>query len=219
MKGTIGIIGAGVAGLAAAIRMAARGYRVDVFEKNAYPGGKLTAFQQGGFRFDAGPSLFTMPQYVDELTEVAGNPDLPAFTYQRLDTICHYFWEDGTRFPAFADPVRFSRVVHQELGVPASDIFRALEDSRRKYELTGRIFLEKSLHRAKTWLQPSVLRALWQIPRLDLFRSMHTVNGRLFEQPKMVQLFDRYATYNGSDPYQAPGLLNIIPHFEYHFGA
>ena len=219
MDKKIGIIGAGVAGLAAAIRMAARGYSVDVFEKNEYPGGKLTAFRLGDFRFDAGPSLFTMPHYIDELTKIAGASDLPPFTYQRLETICHYFWEDGTRFPAFADPVRFSRVVQQELGVPAADIFRALEDSRRKYELTGRIFLEKSLHRAKTWLHQDVLRALWQIPSLDLFQSMHAANSRYFKHPKMVQLFDRYATYNGSNPYHAPGLLNIIPHFEYSFGA
>jgi phytoene dehydrogenase-like protein len=63
----IGIVGAGIAGLAAAVRSAVAGHKVTVFEGNSYPGGKLTAFEKGGYRFDAGPSLFTMPQYVDEL--------------------------------------------------------------------------------------------------------------------------------------------------------
>ena len=67
----IGIIGAGIAGLAAAVRMANRGYDVNVFEANSYPGGKLSEFRANGYRFDAGPSLFTMPQYVEELFEIA----------------------------------------------------------------------------------------------------------------------------------------------------
>ena len=71
MKGAI-IIGAGIAGLATSIRLALKGYKVTVFEANSYPGGKLSAFELEGYRFDAGPSLFTMPQYVTQLFELAG---------------------------------------------------------------------------------------------------------------------------------------------------
>ncbi|HEY0246310.1 MAG TPA: FAD-dependent oxidoreductase, partial [Mucilaginibacter sp.] len=66
------IIGAGIAGIATAIRLAVKGYRVEVFEANNYPGGKLSELKQDGFRFDAGPSLLTMPQYIDELFTLAG---------------------------------------------------------------------------------------------------------------------------------------------------
>ena len=69
------VIGAGIAGIATAIRFAVKGFDVEIFEANAYPGGKLAEINLQGFRFDAGPSLFTMPQYVDELFELAGkNP-------------------------------------------------------------------------------------------------------------------------------------------------
>jgi len=61
------VIGSGIAGLASSIRLALKGYQVTVFEANAYPGGKLSAFSLGEYRFDAGPSLFTMPHYVTEL--------------------------------------------------------------------------------------------------------------------------------------------------------
>ena len=215
----IGIIGAGIAGLAAAVRMAAHGYEVDVFEANPYPGGKLSEFRLGGYRFDAGPSLFTMPMYVDELYRLAEPVKTPPLSYRRLDVVCHYFWEDGVRLHAHAAPEEFAREAADVLGVDPQAILRALADSRRKYELTGRTFLERSLHRPATWLSREVGSALLQLPSLDIFQSMHQVNQRQLQHPKLVQLFDRFATYNGSNPYRAPGILNIIPHFEHHFGA
>lgn len=199
--------------------MAAHGYEVDVFEANPYPGGKLSEFRLGGYRFDAGPSLFTMPMYVDELYRLADQVKTPPLSYRRLDVVCHYFWEDGVRLHAHAAPEEFARGAADVLGVDPQAILRALADSRRKYELTGRTFLERSLHRPATWLSREVGSALLQLPSLDIFRSMHQVNQRQLQHPKLVQLFDRFATYNGSNPYRAPGILNIIPHFEHHFGA
>lgn len=215
----IGIIGAGIAGLAAAVRMASRGYDVDVFEANSYPGGKLSELRASGYRFDAGPSLLTMPQYIDELFEIGGlKPDL-YFQYERLPVICQYFWEDGTQLTAFADKAAFAAEIEQKLGIPSARLEKALADSQRKYELTGNIFLEKSLHRLNTWLNKAAWKAMMQIPALDLFTSMNAVHQRQLRHPKLVQLFDRYATYNGSNPYKAPGILSMIPHLEYNIGA
>lgn len=215
----IAIIGAGIAGIASAIRLAVRGHEVQVYEANAYPGGKLSEFVQDGYRFDAGPSLFTMPQYVDELFRLAGEDPRQHFTYEQLPVVCNYFWEDGLQLSAFADEKQFADELHHKLGIEPGRLQALLADSHRKYQLTGRIFLEKSLHKAATWLSWPVLKAMIQIPRYDLFSNMNAVNTRLAGHPKLVQLFNRYATYNGSDPYRAPGLLTIIPHFEYGFGA
>lgn len=208
-----------MAGLAAAVRMAARGYEVDIFEVNSYPGGKLSEFELDGYRFDAGPSLFTMPQYVDELRTLCKPTRVPPLAYRRLDTVCHYFWEDGTRLHAHADREKFGAEIREQLGVSPDGVFRLLDDSAQKYELTGRTFLEKSLHRWRTWFTPEVGRALLSLHKLDIFRSMNRVNERFLKHPKLVQYFNRFATYNGSNPYRATGLLNIIPHFEHHFGA
>lgn len=215
----VAVVGSGVAGLAAAIRLRVRGDEVTVFETNSTPGGKLTEFYEGDYRFDAGPSLFTMPQFVDELFELAGKNPRDYFSYQRLDTVCRYFWEDGTRLSAFSDTERFAKEVEGQLGVTRHFLYKALEDSRVKYELTGKIFLFHSLHRLGTWFSMPVLKALLQIGRLHVFSTMNRVNERLAKHPKLVQLFNRYATYNGSNPYKAPGILTIIPHLEHHFGA
>lgn len=214
-----GIIGAGIAGLATAVRLAIRGESVTVFEKNNHTGGKLSAFQLGDYRFDRGPSLFTMPQYIDELFRLAGRNPKDYFQYQRLPNICNYFWEDGTRLQASADQEQFAREVEKVLGVPAQKVLDSLKDSASKYELTGSIFLEKSLHRWKTWWDKGVIKALLKIPQFDLFTTMNKVNHRMVNNAKMTQLLNRYATYNGSNPYKAPGLLTIIPHLEYHIGA
>lgn len=214
-----GIIGAGIAGLAAAVRMAKRGHEVHVFEANSYPGGKLSAFELDGYRFDAGPSLFTMPHYVDELFELFDKSPQDHFQYEKLPTVCNYFWEDGTRLSAFADPNAFAQETEDKLGVPSQKVLQLLQDSARKYEVTGRIFLEKSLHKVKTWTNWPVAKAMLKIPTLDLFTNMNKVHQRMVGHPKLVQLFNRFATYNGSNPYKAPGLLSIIPHFEHQIGA
>ena len=82
------IVGAGIAGIAAAIRMAVKGYAVDIYEANPTPGGKLAEVRGNGFRFDAGPSLFTMPQYVDELFTLAGKDPKAYFNYVKPETVC-----------------------------------------------------------------------------------------------------------------------------------
>lgn len=215
----IGIIGAGIAGLAAAVRLAAKGHEVEVFEANLYPGGKLSAFEQAGYRFDAGPSLFTMPSYVEELFRVAQRPIEGRFAYAKVPVTCRYFWNDGTHLVAWSDSERFAAEVERVLGVPAQRVLGYLALSEKKYRLAGHLFLEKSLHRWETWLNAQVLRALPFLPGFDLLTPMHRVNERWFEHPKLTQLFDRYATYNGSNPYKAPGMLTIIPHFEHRLGV
>lgn len=214
------VIGSGVAGMASAIRMAVRGHEVHVFEANPYAGGKLTGIEANGYRFDAGPSLFTMPEYFEQLFALAGKSFQDYCPYQRLDVITHYFYPDGTRFKAFGDRDEFANEALEHLGVPVRDTIDHLDQSKKLYELTHNIFLNKSLHTVKQQSAKEILKAGRYFRSLDLFRTMHQANKQRFRKySKMIQLFDRFATYNGSDPYQAPATLNVIPHLEHHIGA
>ncbi len=213
------IIGAGIAGIAAAVRLRCLGLEVEVFEANAYPGGKLAEITINGYRFDAGPSLFTLPEQVEELFQLAGKKTVDHFTYQQLATITHYFYPDGTRLTAHADLDRYVQEIEDKLGVSGQNVRDFLVDSRRKYELTAKVFLQSSLHKARTYFTKETARAVLHIGQLDLFSTMNAVNERRLQHPKLVQLFNRYATYNGSDPYQTPATLNIIPHLEHGIGA
>ncbi|MEO1053919.1 MAG: 1-hydroxycarotenoid 3,4-desaturase CrtD [Bacteroidota bacterium] len=213
------IIGAGISGIAASIRLKCKGYDVEVYEANDYPGGKLTAFSIDDYRFDAGPSLFTLPYLVDDLFRTAGKEPRDYFKYQRLDVSCHYFFEDGTRLQAYTDKQRLADEVSKKVGVEGDVVNKYLEKSRFIYEKAGKIFLEKSLHKLGTWLTKDVAKALLHINKYGLFRSMNDSNESFLQHPKLVQLFNRYATYNGSNPYEAPGILTSIPHLEFNEGT
>ena len=213
------VIGAGIAGIASAIRLANKGYRVEVFEANDYPGGKLSEIEQDGYRFDAGPSLFTLPELVEELFELAGERTEDHFQYQRLPVNCHYFYEDGTFVEAFADPEKFARELAQKTGEPAENVTQALQQSAFLYDRLADLFMKRSLHRWQTFANRQALRSYGSLPRLDFFRTMNRANVQRFQDPRVVQLFNRYATYNGSNPYETPATMNIIPHLEFNIGA
>lgn len=212
------MIGAGIGGLASAIRLQAKGYQVSVFEANNYPGGKLTQVGNDAYRFDAGPSLFTMPEKVDELLGLGGE-SVPAFEYERLDEVCRYFYEDGTQIQGWGDEDKFAREVEDKLHVPSSTVLKHLAESRFIFNTTNHLFLEKSLHKLKTYLSFETFSSFLKLPFLNINKSMNWVNEKNLKHPKLVQLFNRYATYNGSNPYVAPGILNIIPHLEFGRGA
>lgn len=213
------IIGAGIGGIATSIRLAKKGYKVDVYEQNSYPGGKLSVLEQDGFRFDAGPSLFTLPELVDDLVELQNENSNIEFPYKKLDESCRYFWEDGKKITAYTEPEKFGAEVEKVFNVPAKTITDYIKSAEFKYEKSARIFLEKSLHKPSTFLSKEILPALLNIYKFGLFESMNQVNQRKLREPKLVQLFNRFATYNGSDPYQAPGILTSIANLELNKGT
>ncbi len=203
--------------MAIAIRLASQGHKVQVFEKNAYPGGKLAELKLLGYRFDKGPSLFTMPKLVDELSEL-GNTE-GKFVYKKLENITHYFYEDGTKLIASSDKNKFAKDIAEILGEDKMAVLKHLSKSAFYYDTTAELFLNQSLHKIKNFINFKTLKGVFNAPRLALNKTMHQKNNSAFKNEKTVQLFNRYATYNGSNPYKAPALLNIIPHLEFGLGA
>jgi phytoene desaturase len=213
------IVGAGIGGIASAIRLANLGFKVSVYESNAFVGGKLSEFEQDGFRFDAGPSLFTMPFLVEELFWLSGKKPADYFKYIKLEETCRYFYDDGLELTGWCDQERFVREIVQKFGEDGKKVWRYLHQSAKKYEVTGGLFLDRSLHDWRTWVNASAFKAYLQIPRLGIFKTMHEENAQAFSDSRLIQLFDRFATYNGSSPYLTPGLLTMIPHLEHGIGA
>lgn len=213
------VVGSGIAGIASAIRLQIKGYDVTVFEKNAYPGGKLSTFDLGNYRFDAGPSLFTMPHFVDELFNLAGKNPRDYFNYIKHDKSCNYFWDDGTRLEADSNVAVFSKKVSETFNVPAGIIEKKLKKASFINETIGDLFLEQSLHQIKNFLNLKTIKAIFNINSLDINQSLHNTNLNDLKHPKLVQLFDRYATYNGSNPYKTSGIMGIIPHYEHNVGT
>jgi phytoene desaturase len=219
LKPKVIIIGAGIAGMASAIRFAVKGYEVNIFEATEKAGGKLGELELNGFRFDTGPSLFTMPQYVDELFKIAGKKPSDYFEYKKLDEICKYFYEDGLELTATADIDKFAQEIETKTRSTAKEFNDFLTKSSTIYDITHKVFLERTLHKIKSYLHWDTLKSVFRFLQIDSFRTQNEANKSFFKDERITQLFNRYATYNGSNPYQAPATLNVIPHFEYHFGA
>ena len=102
------IIGAGVAGLASAIRLACEGFAVSIFEKNSFPGGKLSHFSLGDYQFDAGPSLFTQPENIVELFTLANEPMEEYFQFEKVPVSCKYIFDNGIEINPNAEPEKFA---------------------------------------------------------------------------------------------------------------
>lgn len=146
------VIGSGIAGLATAIRLKSRGFDVDVFEANDYPGGKLKEKNEKGYRFDLGPSVFTMPHLLNELFELAGKNPRDYFSYSRLDTSFKYFFEDGKCITAFADREKFAKEIVEKTIDTEENFWRYIADVSTKYEITNEVFSENSLHVIRNYL-------------------------------------------------------------------
>lgn len=213
------VIGGGLGGLSAAIHLARRGADVTLFERNDRLGGKMNEWSADGYRFDTGPSLLTMPEVIAELLDVAGIPEADRPEVVPVDPICRYFWPDGSRLDAVTDVARM--IAEMERFSPGDALRYAdfLDYSRRIYDITAGVFLHTPVHEWRRLMTPDTLGRLARIHQIDPLRTMHRGVRRFFRDPRLIQLFDRYATYNGSDPFQAPATLNIIPWVEFGMGG
>ncbi len=215
----IAVIGSGIGGLATACRLVAKGHQVTVFEKNATPGGKISEINEKGYRFDTGPSLFTLPELVEELYAATGEPIPSTFEYKKLEVLCKYFYNSGENIVAWSDQQKFINECVQKTGEDPANITKYFKNAALIYKITADIFLFNSLHKIKNLLKVSVLKSLLQVHKIRFNKTMHGDNSSNFESPLLVQMFDRYATYNGSNPYKAPATLNVIAHLENNLGA
>lgn len=214
------VIGSGVSGMSIAIRLAKKGYQVTVFEANEKLGGKITRLEKDGFKWGFGASLLTLPELIDELFVLAGKNPKDYYHYQRLNPITRYFFPDKTVVNAYAEREKFANEIASKTTDSAESVINYLKRIENAFRLTENTFLHKSLHRLRTYLSLEALKIAALSPTtLGLFSTVHKRNALAFKDPRTIQLFDRYATYNGSNPYKAPGVLNIIAHPEFNQGA
>jgi len=158
-----------------------------------------------------------MPELIEELKHISNFKE--NFSYHRLNILTRYFFEDGTRVTATKSIPDFAEELSKKLNEEKSSVIEYLQRSASYYALTAGVFLEQSISRPGNFLNRRTLRALLGLFKLKLHLSMDEQNSRSFKNQKTVQLFNRYATYNGSSPYKAPALLTMIPHLEFGLGA
>lgn len=218
-KEKVVVVGSGIGGIAVALRLRSKGYDVVVFEKENNPGGKMNQIAWNGYRWDMGPSLFTLPYMVDELFSLFSKQASDYLKYQKLDVVCKYFFPDGVKINGFNTPDKFARECEEKTKVSRHVILDYLNDSKHIFNLTSPVFIFNSFHRINAKLIKSGIKILFNFGKLKAFKTMHEVNKTKLKESHLVQIFDRFATYNGSNPYKAPATLNVIPYLEHCLGA
>jgi 1-hydroxycarotenoid 3,4-desaturase len=209
------IVGAGVAGLVSAFALSARGLDVTVLERRDAPGGKMRQIALGSSRVDSGPTVFTMRWVFDELFAAAGRNLSDHVRLQPLETLARHAWDENSRLDLFADEERTADAIGWFAGAAEADGYRAFcHDSKRIYEILEKPFLRAPHASMSGLIGAGGFRGLMRLPQIKPFSSMWSALGQYFRDPRLQQLFGRYATYCGSSPYLAPATLMLVAHVE-----
>ncbi len=209
------VIGAGIGGLSAAIRLAVKGYGVTVYEKNPQVGGKMYEIREDGFRWDSGPSVITMRHVFEDLFRVAGKHLDDYLTFLPVEPLTRYFYPDGTVFDASANLTEMS---HRIAALDERDVegyLAYLSYAARIHRITGKVFI---------YDRPPTLRSFAKVPVQDWLKAdpLRTMQGAIeshVKSPHLRQFLGRFATYVGGSPYEAPATLNVIAHVELNGGV
>ncbi|NVO16890.1 MAG: phytoene desaturase [Rhodoplanes sp.] len=210
------VVGAGTGGLAAALDLAAAGISVTVVEAAAGPGGKMRAVMVAGCPIDAGPTVFTMRWVFDELLAAAGTTLEREVTLTPLDVLARHAWSERERLDLFADTERSEDAVGVFAGAAEARRFRGFcERAARIYRTLETPFLRGARCRSPLDLVRRLgLRRIPDLAAISPFATLWGALGDHFHDPRLRQLFGRYATYCGSSPFLAPATLMLVAHVE-----
>lgn len=205
------VIGAGLGGLSAAISLRQAGYDVTVFEKNAQIGGKLNVLKTGGYTFDLGPSILTLPGIFERLFERSGKRMRDYFAIRALRPHWRNFFADGVTVDLYPEPDKMAAEA-RKVGEPPENVARFLKYSADLFDLTNDGYFEQGLD---NWRDFARHYGPWKFWQFDLFRSMHQGVAAHFQTPYFRDIFDFFIKYVGSSAYRAPAFMNSLPTIQF----
>ena len=209
------VVGGGVGGLACAIDLARRGVVVTVLERAAAVGGKMRQVSVAGQAIDAGPTVLTMRWVFEGLFADAGASLAEQLTLRPLHTLARHAWQDGSRLDLFADVERTAAAIAEFAGPAEARGYRAFcKYTEAIHAQVAGPFIASARPTLPGLVGSLGLGGLRGVFKIDFHRSMWRALGDFFKDPRLRQLFGRYATYCGSDPFTAPATLNLIAHVE-----
>lgn len=209
------VVGAGIGGLVSAVDLASTGLAVTVLDRASDTGGKVRTVDVGGLVVDSGPTVLTMRWVFDELFAACGRRLEDYATLERAEVLARHAWPDGGRLDLFADHERSVDAVARLSGRAEADRYRRFCDyARGIFETVEDPFLRSQRPTVGSMLRHVGKIGFGAFARVDAHRSMWRALEGAFHDPRLRQLFGRYATYCGSSPFSAPATLNLIAHVE-----
>ncbi len=213
------VIGAGLGGISAAISLKAAGYDVEVFEKNSQIGGKLNVMEKDGFTFDLGPSIFTLPQFFQDLFERAGKK---MEDYVQLDAVTPHWrnlFENKPTIDLYQEEDLMRRELDKLPGDPEAHWreFKAfLTYGREQYDIVNDGYFDKGLDNLWEFISYYKLKLLGG--KIDYKNSMSESIHQRLSDPQLRMIFEYFIKYVGSSAMDSPGYMNLMPMIQFDYG-
>ena len=209
------VVGAGIGGLVAALQLAHRGFEVSVVDMADGPGGKMRALPLGAIELDAGPTVFTMRWVFDEILADLGLRLEDHITLQPLDVLARHAWENSDGLDLHADLERSVDAIGRFGGARDALGYRDFcRRAKRIFDTLKDSFIAASQPDPLTLSRRIGVARIGDLFGISPFSVMWKELGRYFHDPRLRQLFGRYATYCGSSPFAAPATLMLVAHVE-----
>ncbi|PSL25062.1 phytoene desaturase [Planomicrobium soli] len=218
MKKKVIVIGAGVAGLASAIRLQNAGYQVALYEKESTPGGKMNRVEVDGYKFDLGPSIVMMPEVYQELFELCGrNPD-DYIPMDKLDPMYRAYFSNAPTKPIdmSSDLVRLTKTIEAINPADVGGFFQYLHEAHKLYAYARYDILEKPFRRHRDFYNHAMSK------RNSNMRVLDTANqfiGRYIKDERLKQIISFQTLYIGISPYKSPSFYTMIPMLQFLYGV
>ena len=213
------VIGAGLGGISAAISLKAAGYDVEVFEKNSQIGGKLNVMEKDGFTFDLGPSIFTLPQFFQDLFERAGKK---MEDYVQLDAVTPHWrnlFENKPTIDLYQEEDLMRRELDKLPGDPEAHWreFKAfLTYGREQYDIVNDGYFDKGLDNLWEFISYYKLKLLGG--KIDYKNTMSESIHQRLSDPQLRMIFEYFIKYVGSSAMDSPGYMNLMPMIQFDYG-
>ena len=210
------VVGAGVGGLVSAMLLAHQGVRVTLIESQAAPGGKMRQINVGGALVDSGPTVFTMRWVFEQIFAQVGCSLADVVKLEPLDILCRHAWKSGgERLDLFTDVARSADAIAQFSSPAEATRFKAFcQKAKDIYNHLEGPYIRSSRPSLAGMGGDLGLSGLAALSSLGPFASLWQSLGHYFHDPRLRQLFGRYATYCGASPWAAPATLMLVAHVE-----
>ncbi|MBG9989280.1 phytoene desaturase [Aerococcaceae bacterium DSM 111176] len=211
----VSVIGAGTAGLAAAVRLQTEGYDVHLYEKNSKIGGKMFQINEEGYRFDVGPTIVMTPDIYNEVFEYAGRDPKDYIPMQKLDPMIGVTYRDGKKFNLSNDFVELIKLLEEESEEDTSGFIKYMSNIYERYLVAKNKILNRSYRSLGEFINP---KSLLDIYRLKTFDNAYNEMGKFIKNDYLKKMFAFQTLYIGISPHSGPSLYNMIPMLEMFYG-
>jgi phytoene desaturase len=213
---TVIVIGAGIAGISAAIHLAQRGWQVTVLEKNSRPGGRCDRISREGHHFDTGPTLMVMPLLYEAEFAALGASMRELLDLQRVDPTYHLVFDDGSQLALTSDMQAMREQLESIEPGSFQGLLRYIEEGRRHYHLGMQKLVNRDFRKASQFFNFANLPLLLQLkPLVNHYSNM----GAYFDEPRLKAAFTFQDVYMGLSPFEAPATFSMMPYTELAHGV